>query len=34
MWDVKNEYKAKHNKYSKDLTTDSEISIKTLYLLI
>lgn len=33
LWDVKNEYKAKHNKYSKELT-DSEISIKTLYLLI
>lgn len=34
LWDVKNEYKAKCNKYSKELTTESEISIKTLYLLI
>lgn len=34
LWDVKNEYKTKRNKYSKELTTDSEISIKTLYLLI
>lgn len=30
LWDVKNEYKAKCNKYSKELTTDSEVSRKTL----